>query len=693
MRKHQIRSHADLNAIVPKAKTAIRAITFSAVVLSILAGCGGSDSPPSTPSSPAPAAVQSATFVDAPVTGISYVCGSTSGKTDADGTFNYASGASCTFSIGNLTIGSVTSVPADHILTVQDALGVSRGVTSDTRVQALAQLLQSLDDGSKPGRITLQSTAAANLTNALVPAGTVLNASNLNMIFALAAPGKTLIDATTAANALAAYIDTAGINIASGVSTAATIASGNLLVSRTVYAGTAAAVTVGHSLPGGGTATNDGSFPGVFKNELPDPSFGVTSPIFIDRMSNDGASLLSSYAIDPTQAVSSFASKSELALNVSTDRTVVTLMGYKAKINQLDVSNSNTAAFLDTTNPVTSTFARSVMEFKLSNAAVKVTPVNAYSGNNGRAAVLANGMYYMVGNAGNGSALEPGLAALSENTGVQSISATNPGLGATTVIGAAVGTSGVSGYQRGFGLQQVVNPAAAPSFYAPGKTGKDDNFRGMTVFNNTLYVSKGSGSNGVNTVYQVDTAGALAAGGKLNANASITILPGFNALSEKVAEAKATLTATPHPFGLFFADANTLYVADEGDGARIGVTGKVTTFAGLQQWKLINGVWKLNATFQAGLVDQAAYTPAGITWTVKSDGLRNLAGVLNADGSVTIYATTSTISEETTHDLGADPNQLVSITISSASTPVNTSFKVLKTASPGERLGGVAIAP
>ncbi len=39
------------------------------------------------------------------------------------------------------------------------------------------------------------------------------------------------------------------------------------------------------------------------------------------------------------------------------------------------------------------------------------------------------------------------------------------------------------------------------------KIGKDDNYRGIAVFNNVLYFTKGSGSNGVNTVYFVDTAG------------------------------------------------------------------------------------------------------------------------------------------------------------------------------------------
>jgi hypothetical protein len=458
-----------------------------------------------------------------------------------------------------------------------------------------------------------------------------------------------------------------------------------------VYAGTASTVAVGQTLSGGGTAVADGSFPNVFKNEVPDPSFGVSSPIFLDRRTSTG-NLVSTLAVDPSVITTSFASKSELALNVSTDGAVVTFMGYKAAVNQLDVSNSNTPGVFDATNPVSTTSQRAVALVSLESGNVIATGVNAYSGNNGRAVILANGNYYMVGNSGNGSGDGASLSALSDNTGVQLISANNPGAGSTTAVGVALGTFGSStGYQRGFSLAQLPDPAHPGQNYAADKTGKDDNFRGLTVFNNTLYVSKGSGSNGVNSVYQVGAAGALANGGNLN-NASITILPGFNALSEKVAEATATLTATPHPFGIWFADANTLFVADEGDGVRLGVSGKVTTFAGLAEYKLVGGTWNRVALFQKGLLDQPTYT-ANLPWNIKTDGLRNIAGKTNVDGSITIYATTSTVSDELTHDLGADPNQLVSITVGTNSTPSNTSFTVLQTAPAGERLGGVAISP
>jgi hypothetical protein len=467
---------------------------------------------------------------------------------------------------------------------------------------------------------------------------------------------------------------------------------GNLIVSRTVYAGTAATVSVGQALPGGGPAIADGTFPGVFRNEVPDPSFGVTSPIFLDQRTPGGA-LVRTLAVDPALVTTSFASKAELGLSLSTDGSAVSFMGYRAAVNQLDVASSNTAAVVDPTNPVHGVYARAVVLVKLDSGQIAVTAVNAYSGNNGRGAVLANGTFYMVGNAGNGSGDGFILSALSDNTGVQAISAGNPGSGNTTVIGEPLGTYGATvGYQRGFSLAQVADPARPGQNYAPDKTGKDCNFRGLTIFDNTLYVTKGSGSNGVNSVYQVGPAGALANGGNLGSSVAITILPGFNAISQKVAETPATWTPTPHPFGIWFGDARTLFVADEGDGVRLGGAGKVTTFAGLSEYRLVGGTWTRVATFQAGLLDQPTYS-AGLPWSIKADGLRNLAGRVNADGSFTLYATTSTVSDEPSHDAGADPNQLVTITIGAGSTPTNTSFTVLQTAQAGERLGGVVVVP
>ncbi|HEY0778914.1 MAG TPA: PEP-CTERM sorting domain-containing protein [Gemmatirosa sp.] len=122
-------------------------------------------------------------------------------------------------------------------------------------------------------------------------------------------------------------------------------------------------------------------------------------------------------------------------------------------------------------------------------------------------------------------------------------------------------------------------------------------------------MTKGSGGNGVNTVYQVGAAGALPTAATA-ATTPITVLPGFPTLT-----ASGKPDVSTHPFGLWFGNATTLFVADEGDG---------------------------------------------------------------------------TITDDTGHDLGADPNELVTITVHADGSA--SPFSVLETAAAGERLGGVAIA-
>ena len=85
----------------------------------------------------------------------------------------------------------------------------------------------------------------------------------------------------------------------------------------------------------------------------------------------------------------------------------------------------------------------------------------------------------------------------------------------------------------------------------------------------------------------------------------------------------------------------------------------------------------------------------GLNWAPAPDGLRQIAGKVNRDGTVTIYAVTSTVSGS--GDQGADPNQLVVITDSlsagDATAAAGETFKVLRTAESGTVLRGVSFAP
>jgi hypothetical protein len=458
----------------------------------------------------------------------------------------------------------------------------------------------------------------------------------------------------------------------------------NLILSRSVYMGNASTVTVGETLPPGCvpangcvTAVADGTYPGVFANAPVDGSFGVTSPIFLDQMTTSGA-LINTLAIDPNVLTTSFSSKSELALNLSTDGSVFTFMGYLAPVNTIDVSNSNTPGVFDSTNPVAGSYYRSIVQVN-ANGAIQITENNAYSGNNGRAAILSNGLYYMVGNSNNGSGTPANVvaAAGAQIATPSGVALTDPqpdqNPGAPVEIG-------------NFSVTQI-NPLTGQPYAAKAdKAGKDNNFRGLTISGNTMYISKGSGSNGIDTVYQVDTAGLLPTLATAH-SAPITVLPGFNAVPEKAS------TTTGNPFGLFFANPTTLYVADEGDGTPADAS--TSTLAGLQKWSLVNGVWQLDYVLQKGLNLGVQYSVPNYPSNLNpaTDGLRNITGLVNPNGTVTIWAVTSTVSAN--GDQGADPNLLVTITDTLAATtlPASEQFSIVRAANYGEVLRGICLTP
>jgi hypothetical protein len=471
------------------------------------------------------------------------------------------------------------------------------------------------------------------------------------------------------------------VAVASAQAPFAGFSAGNLVVSRSVYQGTASTVTVGQALPpncpagnkGCTTASVNGSYPGVWANEGPDASFGVTSPIFLDQLTTGGV-LVNTLAIDPTQIVTSFPSKSEVALNLSTDGTKVTFMGYTSSAsnspgeNALDVSNSNTPLVLDTTNPVGTSFNRAVAQVDASGN-LQITLGNAYSGNNGRASILANGTYYTVGNSNNGSGTPANVVAAA---GVQFLTPS---------------TLPVASQGQGAATNQVGSFSVTQYGFTADKAGKDNNFRGLTIFNNTLYVTKGSGGNGINTVYQVGSSGSLPTTGT---SWPITILNGF-----PTSLAKTAGPQSDYPFGIWFANANTLYVGDEGDGVAADAAG--STQAGLQKWVFNGTTWQLAYVLQNGLNLGQPYSVPGYPTSLNpaTDGLRNLTGRLNADGTATIWAVTSTVSANV--DEGADPNLLVMITDvvenTSAAAAAGEQFSIVKAAGFGEVLRGVSFTP
>lgn len=505
---------------------------------------------------------------------------------------------------------------------------------------------------------------------------------------------------------------------------------GNLVVSRSVYDNNPNNVYVGETLPPNcqstqagcnGMATYDGTYPTVWNNNLVDGSFGITSKIVLDQFTPAGSlvnsltvpySSLLGVALKGDQLVTSFSSKSELALNLSLDGRNLTFMGYVDAIDDLDVSNSNTPLEVDPTNPVGRSFYRAVAQVD-AQGAFSFTKSNAYSGNNGRAAILNNlsgaNFYYTSGNAGNGASPQP--------DGI--------------IIGA--GAQIITPADKPLVAQMPGMPTPVASFNVTqlgdkqDKIGKDDNFRGLTIFNDVLYYSKGSGGNGVNTVYWVDPtltvcndnngiglppAGATLPTAPLAYDPSLLQTKGLDPNNMCVLKGFPTAlkSKTAFPFGIWFANANTVYIADEGNGDNTYSNGVYTvaagqTTAGLQKWIFDSsaGQWNLAYVLQSGLQLGVPYTvtnyptgnnPAtGLPWSPGTDGLRNITGIVNGDGTASVYGITSTVSGN--GDQGADPNKLVVITdqISATSLPPNESFSTFDSAGNLEVLRGVSFSP
>ena len=460
------------------------------------------------------------------------------------------------------------------------------------------------------------------------------------------------------------------------------------------------------------TASADGTFPSVFNNAATDGHFGITSPIFLDNLTTDGHRL-DTLPIPTDQIVTSFSSKSELALHRSTDGKSLTFVGYRGgpgfptAANIFDVSNGNTPGLIDPTNAAVGQYYRAVGEVD-AHGHLMITDGNAYSGDNGRGAVKGGSLYYLVGNDNSGNLSKKQVS--TTIVGQELVNSTGAEL---LVPGQAPPVAPNITKIGKFDINQVIDPLTGKP-YASDKPGKDDNYRGITIYNNTLYITKGSGGNGINTVYQVGSQGVLPSGDVATlAKVPITILPGFpNTLAAGADPTTGATTPVMFPFGIWFANANTLYVCDEGDGNLItpAVNGNVASadaqaHAGVQKWILVDGTWQLAYVMNNGLNIGIPYSVENYPTALNpaTGGCRSITGQVNHDGTVTLFAVTSTISPS--GDQGADPNKLFKVTDVLKATTLPTGdddhdkddsighFKVIRSAKSGEVFRGVDFAP
>jgi autotransporter passenger strand-loop-strand repeat protein len=192
--------------------------------------------------------------------------------------------------------------------------------------------------------------------------------------------------------------------------------------------------------------------------------------------------------------------------------------------------------------------------------------------------------------------------------------------------------------------------------------------RDVEIYNGQLYVSADS---------KVGPTDGIATFGGLPSSATTpAFLSGIEtsvvltaATANGINDADIGKSVNLSPENYFFANPTTLYVADGGN-PKAGGLGD----GGLQKWTLNTrtGVWSLDYTLNAGL----PLSPD--TATDGTSGLIGLTGTLNANGTVTLFATTEGIGD-------LDQTYVVSVTdtVANMIVPANESFATLITENPG----------
>lgn len=133
------------------------------LVFSVLASCGGGGSSAGTNSSAPAVAATTGYFIDSAVSGLSYKTPSRSGITGAKGAFSYVPGETVTFSIGNITLGTVNG---ESIITPL-AFIKNSSLSTSAIINRIRFLMMLDSDGNPSNGISISDsvrTAAAKWT-------------------------------------------------------------------------------------------------------------------------------------------------------------------------------------------------------------------------------------------------------------------------------------------------------------------------------------------------------------------------------------------------------------------------------------------------------------------------------------------------------------------------------------------------
>jgi hypothetical protein len=217
--------------------------------------------------------------------------------------------------------------------------------------------------------------------------------------------------------------------------------------------------------------------------------------------------------------------------------------------------------------------------------------------------------------------------------------------------------------------------------------------RSVQVVNGNLYASldnNPSGGHGPASIMQLkgpggalptSSSGVSATYLLSNAANNYAAVPLNAASANGVNNARLNNTVYLSPENYFFANSNTLYVADSGAPKNGSANAAGLGDGGLQKWTLSGGAWTLDYTLFQGLNLVNNSGTAGVT------GLLGLAGKV-VGGEVYLYATSYTIGDTDTSYLYGIEDALGNI-----ADPTGESFTTLLTAGADENIKGIAFAP
>lgn len=186
--------------------TSTRRLTLLLSLAALAVACGKGEGSSSTPP-PALASPLRGVFVDAPVANLGYRTPTLSGRTAADGSFQYRTGETVTFFIGAIETPPVAGASQ---LTPMAVFG-AQDLASDRRTVNLARLLQTLDPGGVATSLRVPDSAFAAATASVDFGSPGFDDAVRSLVTTVKQdPGAVLVTSTQAVDHLAAQFPLVG---------------------------------------------------------------------------------------------------------------------------------------------------------------------------------------------------------------------------------------------------------------------------------------------------------------------------------------------------------------------------------------------------------------------------------------------------------------------------------------------------